>query len=319
MNKEGRSFDVALSFAGEDREYVEEVADILKKMGLKVWYDKYEEVSLWGKDLYEHFIKAFRDMSNYVVIFCSENYANKNWTNHERKAAQARAITERREYILPVRFDNYEIPGILDTIGYLHLSDLSPLELAERIREKVGFHNVKEFVPVDPDLLFEKLEAETNAEKKDIVRIANIYLDSLKLMSPYERKILLDIHIHSCPCGFPNDAHQNLEYLCRLAGLQEEELISILSRLDCLGIISRITEDSLEDVDEEGRICKGYRNLSVVFEPRSTDDPALASAIVTGMMAIMAESYCPEHIDLAIENLDFSCISSYTYHHEDHD
>lgn len=47
-------FDVALSFSGEDRKYVEKVAYFLKKMGYSVFYDKYEKVSLWGKDLYEH-------------------------------------------------------------------------------------------------------------------------------------------------------------------------------------------------------------------------------------------------------------------------
>jgi len=47
-------YDVALSFAGEDREYVEIVADILHELGVKVFYDKYEEADLWGRDLYTH-------------------------------------------------------------------------------------------------------------------------------------------------------------------------------------------------------------------------------------------------------------------------
>jgi len=39
-------FDVALSFAGEDRKYVEQVAGFLQEMGIRVFYDKYEEVTL---------------------------------------------------------------------------------------------------------------------------------------------------------------------------------------------------------------------------------------------------------------------------------
>ena len=31
-------FDVALSFAGEDRDYVDQVADILKSKGISVFY-----------------------------------------------------------------------------------------------------------------------------------------------------------------------------------------------------------------------------------------------------------------------------------------
>jgi len=44
-------YDIALSFAGEDREYVEQVAILLKRFGVKVFYDKFEESNLWGKNL----------------------------------------------------------------------------------------------------------------------------------------------------------------------------------------------------------------------------------------------------------------------------
>ena len=47
-------YDVALSFAGEDREYVEDVATFLKGFGVKVFYDKFEQADLWAKDLYKH-------------------------------------------------------------------------------------------------------------------------------------------------------------------------------------------------------------------------------------------------------------------------
>jgi len=42
-------YDVALSFAGEDRVYVEKVAKYLKEKGIKVFYDDYEKTGLWGK------------------------------------------------------------------------------------------------------------------------------------------------------------------------------------------------------------------------------------------------------------------------------
>ena len=44
-------YDVALSFAGEDRKYVEEVASFLKKNKIAVFYDYFEEENLWGKNL----------------------------------------------------------------------------------------------------------------------------------------------------------------------------------------------------------------------------------------------------------------------------
>lgn len=131
-------YDVALSFAGEDREYVEQVANILHQLGIKVFYDKYEEANLWGKDLYTHLDDVYQRKSEYCVIFISKHYKNKLWTNHERESAQARAFQERREYILPVRFDATEIPGVRPTTSYLNIENRSPKDLAYLIIEKLG-------------------------------------------------------------------------------------------------------------------------------------------------------------------------------------
>ena len=38
-----REFDIALSFAGEDRKYVDQVANLLRNSGVKVFYDLFEE------------------------------------------------------------------------------------------------------------------------------------------------------------------------------------------------------------------------------------------------------------------------------------
>ena len=53
-------FDVCFSFAGEDRAYVEEVAAKLKSLGVTVFYDRYEQAALWGKDLYVHLDEVYR-------------------------------------------------------------------------------------------------------------------------------------------------------------------------------------------------------------------------------------------------------------------
>jgi hypothetical protein len=83
-------YDVALSFAGEQRAYVEQVARSLKDVGVKVFYDDYEKVSLWGKDLYTHLDYVYRQASRYCVVFISKDYATKVWTNHERARALKR-------------------------------------------------------------------------------------------------------------------------------------------------------------------------------------------------------------------------------------
>ena len=130
-------YDVALSFAGEDRVYVEKVADYLKEKGVKEFYDDFEKIDLWGKNLYEYLDSVYRKKARYCIMFFSSSYAKKIWTNHERKSAQARAIQEKGEYILPARFDKTEIPGIIPTVGYIDLRSLEPEEFGKLIIEKL--------------------------------------------------------------------------------------------------------------------------------------------------------------------------------------
>ena len=131
-------YDVAFSYASEDHQYVDATANCAMKLGLKIFYDSNEIPDLWGRDLYQHLSKVYKDNASYCVIFISKHYANKLWTKHELKNAQARAFSENKEYILPVRFDQTEIPGITPTTAYLDLNKITPCELAELIRQKVN-------------------------------------------------------------------------------------------------------------------------------------------------------------------------------------
>ncbi|MBK6861285.1 MAG: TIR domain-containing protein [Saprospiraceae bacterium] len=132
-----RKFDVALSFASENREYVEQVATYLKTKDVSVFYDNHYKTSLWGKDLYQHLNIIYKNLAKSCVIFISEYYPVKKWTKHELKAAQAREFLEENDYILPVRFDDTVIPGLNETKGFIDGNKITPEELAEAIIEKV--------------------------------------------------------------------------------------------------------------------------------------------------------------------------------------
>lgn len=136
MNEQ-RKYDIALSFAGEERDYVDRVANLLNERGVKVFYDLFEEADLWGKDLYSHLSDVYHKQAQFTVMFISKAYARKLWTNQERKSAQARAFQSAEEYILPARFDDTEIPGILPTVGYVSLKNRSPEDLVSLITKKL--------------------------------------------------------------------------------------------------------------------------------------------------------------------------------------
>src|ERR1035438_6554081 len=64
----GSHYEVVLSFAGEEREYVEEVAQILAASGVLVFYDKFERATLWSKDLSEHLHTVYAGSARYCVM-----------------------------------------------------------------------------------------------------------------------------------------------------------------------------------------------------------------------------------------------------------
>jgi internalin A len=131
-------YQVALSFAGEDRVCAEKLAELLKKRGIRFFYDSYEQANLWGMDLYQHFQSVYRDDARFCVIFLSKSYAKKLWTRHELKQAQARAFRENKDYILPVRIDDTEIPGINETIGCIDLRSTTMEEIADLLVKKLS-------------------------------------------------------------------------------------------------------------------------------------------------------------------------------------
>jgi hypothetical protein len=137
MTQKTNQYDVVLSFAGEDRKYAEELAEALVKREITVFYDGYEKAKLWGKNLYPYLSDIYQNQARYCVMLLSRHYAEKVWTNHEREAAQARAFKENMEYILPVRLDSTEIPGILPTVSYLNWSEESPEIISDYIVAKL--------------------------------------------------------------------------------------------------------------------------------------------------------------------------------------
>jgi hypothetical protein len=131
-------YDVAISFAGEQRAEAEAIADCLKRAGVKVFYDGYEQANLWGKDLYEHLSEIYQKKARYCLMLVSVAYGRKVWPTHERRNAQARALSQKGEYILPVRFDGTEIPGLPSTVGYLRFEDHGVQGICTHLLQKLG-------------------------------------------------------------------------------------------------------------------------------------------------------------------------------------
>ena len=138
----GYEFDIGLSFASEQREYVERVAEELNYRGIRVYYDAYDQANLWGRDLGEYFSEVFQDKCHYCIVFASKEYATKMWPTFELENALNKAIKNRKDFILPVRFDQTIIPGIPYTLGYLDAHSHTPVQISQLATKKLGVSEV---------------------------------------------------------------------------------------------------------------------------------------------------------------------------------
>jgi hypothetical protein len=133
-----RRWDVALSFAGTERNYVGQVAAALKTRGVRCFYDADEQVRLWGTHLAEELPRIYARESAAVVVFVSADYADRDWTRLERRAAFSQAVAKAGVYVLPARFDDSELPGLLPDVGVVDLRGYTPGQFADMVVAKLA-------------------------------------------------------------------------------------------------------------------------------------------------------------------------------------
>jgi hypothetical protein len=143
MSNNAFEYDVALSFAREDREAAEEFTRRLGERNLSVFHDEYapELASLWGKDMVDHLVNLCARKAQYCVLLISRNYPLKAWTEAERAGVHERALRYAGECILPVRLDGAEVPGIESAPGYRNLHQDSAESIVEWLAQKLTTAN----------------------------------------------------------------------------------------------------------------------------------------------------------------------------------
>lgn len=112
---ENYEYDVALSFAGENRELAKHIANRLQELDVPVFYDEAFEANFLGKAWTKKFKDIFADESRYIVVLLDKNHAEKIWPTFEREHFSPRVADE---HVLPIYLDDTKFVGIpADIIG----------------------------------------------------------------------------------------------------------------------------------------------------------------------------------------------------------
>lgn len=324
-NDENFDFDVAISFATEDQDYVSEFALELGKSDLKIYFAPDDDVNSWGKDLYSYFDDIFRKKSRFVVMFLSKNYAIKHWTNHERKSAQARAYSQRSEYILPARFDATGVDGILPTVKYIDLKKFSPIEFAKIVLKKIGPISRTNFLPSKFDSLMTFLEVKKQKDEILVSEEVKLLFNALTQMKPNERELLWIAIENACAGGIPENIHLNFEVYLRATSLLRKQIISVFSRLKFLGFKTTLSIEKCENEQDEIAPVS-QEKIKIIFSPifgieykgKSITDEN-CTLVLLAYFSLLCESYCPGCAKSAFLRVDFSVLNSDTFSENDNE
>lgn len=304
-------YDVCLSFAGDDRAYVRRVADELRQHGVRVFYDEYAQADMWGKDLFIHFDDVYQNAARFCVLFASKHYASRVWTNHERESAQARAIREHHEYILPARLDSTRIPGLRPTVGYVDALKLSPKKVASLIVAKIGQRPKERYFPPVPDRLFTQARARTDRAREKVEARARDFFGVLQRMRLDERKLVFATFLNSCSAELPENVHATIDLLRRVTRFSEDKIVRLAGGMRSLGLFARLCEEHEHD-EYLGR----SKTLVLEWHDMATDTNIGGNGTGTAfdMLTLIAESgsYCADCVMPTLQRLDFSNLATAT-------
>lgn len=141
MDNREHAYDVAVSFAGEQREYVERFVRACQSRSLRVFYDLDKTIDFWGRNFIFEFRKTYGgSQPRFVVPFISKEYLAKPYPMDEFAAAVEQSFQRPEVYILPVRVGEVSIPAELlnPAVGYLQAEAYEPEELATQMADKLS-------------------------------------------------------------------------------------------------------------------------------------------------------------------------------------
>lgn len=134
-----KPYDLAVSFAGEQRDYVAATVAACKRLSLKVFYDKDKNNDWWGGNFIRSQRVIYSAESRFFVPFISTEYLAKPIPMDEFSAAMLTAVKQGDGYILPVLVGKVSVPADLlhPHIHYLRSDDYTPEQLARELARKV--------------------------------------------------------------------------------------------------------------------------------------------------------------------------------------
>ena len=105
-------YDVAVSFATDDRAVAEELAGLLAARKMKVLRAEYQPVELGGSDFLTYIAEMYRTKAQYCLLLISKHYPLNAWTEAERASARLlQEVNDLRREMDALQTENERLRG----------------------------------------------------------------------------------------------------------------------------------------------------------------------------------------------------------------
>ncbi|HHL4080383.1 TIR domain-containing protein [Burkholderia sp. A2] len=133
------AFDVALSFPGEARPVVEQIAQELERLiGPNSYFYDNNYVSQLARPSLDTLLQdIYRNRSKLIVVFIGGDYQLKDWCGIEFRAIKEIIMERDHKKIMFVKMDDGSVDGVFKTDGYVDSQRFGPQEIAHFIQERV--------------------------------------------------------------------------------------------------------------------------------------------------------------------------------------
>ena len=145
VDLESHKFKVALSFPGEDRGLVQDIASRLEqRLGPNsVFYDFHYQAYLARPSL-DTLLQSIYKNAHLNVVFLSENYEKKRWCSGIEFRAIREIIAQREnDRVMFIRTGEGDVQGVFDTDGWINSDEHLPDDIAFFVEQRARVYEKK--------------------------------------------------------------------------------------------------------------------------------------------------------------------------------
>jgi len=268
-----KKYDLAISFAGEQRELARSITRQLTPLGYNVFYDAYNTSETWGRDISVLFHEIY-SQTDCILIIVSKEYIDKPWTRFERKSAMQNFINRPDAKILQLILDRIELPGLPTVIGTLDYDgDVNGicakistiLGFKTKIVIKDGYADIQKVMEICfRRAIFTSMDDEISTQKmfrsiEDCIGLLNKFLPQIRIpeISQYVKKITSDLD------EIDRYSSNGRDYTCLFSEIDRKTIDSI--KLKIIDVLHYLNYQFATKIDIPDDIGLGYR-LSMLYK-----------------------------------------------------